>query len=388
MKINLIKSTFYKEKVTKDRLCKFIKNARQLSMGKQVSEFEKAFSAWQGRKYSVMFNSGSSANLALIQVLINLKKIKSGDAVGFSAVTWATNVMPLITMGLRPVPIDIELDTLNISSKNLALAHKRHKFKLLFITNLLGYCDDIGEIRKFCQKNKIILIEDNCESLGSEYRRTKLGNFSFASTFSFFVGHHMSTIEGGMVCSDDREIDTMLRIVRSHGWDRHLTKNEQDKLRKKFKIDEFYGKYTFYDIGFNFRPTEMQGFLGLDQLKYLDIMINKRELNYKQLEKIYSNPDFIKMRTFGLTKVSNFAFPLICKTKSLRDKYMELAKRAGIEIRPVVAGNINNQVFFNKHVKSKFYLPNAEKIHNTGFYFGNNPEMTREEIKFLLKTFS
>lgn len=386
--INLIKSTFYNEKLTKSRLCKFIKNAKQLSIGKECGKFERAFSEWQGRKHSVMFNSGSSANLALIQVLINLKKIKPGDSVGFSSVTWATNVMPLITLSLKPVPIDIEINTLNISSRSLAEAYKKHKFKLLFITNLLGYCDDIGKIRKFCNKNGIILIEDNCESLGSEYKGVKLGNFSFASTFSFYVGHHLSTIEGGMVSTDDKEIDTMLRIVRSHGWDRHLTGTEQEELRTKFKIDEFYGKYTFYDIGFNFRPTEIQGFLGSDQLKYLDTMINIRDRNYRELEKIYLNTDFIKMTVPDMTKISNFAFALICKTKAQRDKYMQLAKSKGIEIRPVVCGNVKNQAFFIKHVKGKFHLPNAEKIHNAGFYFGNNPELTKEEIKLLVKTFS
>ena len=386
--INLIKSTFYREKATKNKLCKFIQGAKQLSMGQEVSRFEEAFSAWQGRKYSVMFNSGSSANLALIQVLINLGKIKSGDSVGFSAVTWATNVMPLINLSLRPVPIDIELNTLNISLKGLAQAHKKHKFRLLFITNLLGYCGDMTEIRKFCEKNKIILIEDNCESLGSEYKKTKLGNFSHAATFSFYVGHHMSTIEGGMVSIDDKEINAMLKIVRSHGWDRHLDKDEQMELRKKFKIDDFYGKYTFYDIGYNLRPTEIQGFLGLDQLKYLDSTIKKREQNYKKLEKIYSNRDFVKMKTTGMTKVSNFAFPLVCKNKNLRDKYIEKARKAEIEIRPVVAGNINNQAFFTKYVKQKFDLPNAEKIHNTGFYFGNNPELIQKELNLLVKTFS
>ncbi|OHA91086.1 MAG: DegT/DnrJ/EryC1/StrS aminotransferase [Candidatus Zambryskibacteria bacterium RIFCSPHIGHO2_01_FULL_44_22b] len=386
--ISLIKSSFYNEKATKDKLCKFIKSAKQLSLGKQCSDFEQVFSRWQGRKYSVMFNSGSSANLALIQVLINLGKIKTGDSAGFSAVTWATNVMPLINLALRPVPIDIELDTLNVSSGALAMAHKKHKFKLLFITNLLGYCGDIGEIRKFCKKNKIILIEDNCEALGSEYKKTKLGNFGLASTFSFFVGHHMSTIEGGMVSTDDKEIDIMLRIVRSHGWDRHLSPDEQAKLRKKFKIDEFYGKYTFYDIGYNLRPTEVQGFLGNNQIKYLDLTINKREKNYKKLQKIYSNQDFLKLETKGMTKVSNFAFPLICKSKEMKEQHMDRAKREGIEIRPIVAGNINRQAFFSKHVKRKFHLPNAEKVHNLGFYFGNNPELTKSELNLLVKTFS
>ncbi|MCX6701634.1 MAG: aminotransferase class V-fold PLP-dependent enzyme [Candidatus Zambryskibacteria bacterium] len=386
--IKLIKSTFNKEKATKDALCKFIKQSKQLSIGKMCSEFESKFSRWQGRKYSVMFNSGSSANLALIQVLINLKKIKEEDSVGFSAVTWATNIMPLISLKLNPIPIDIELETLNISSKKVIEAYKKNKFKFLFITNVLGYCHDIDNIKEFCKKNNILLIEDNCESLGSEYKKTKLGNFSLASTFSFYVGHHLSTIEGGMVCTDDLEIDTMLRIVRSHGMDRHLSESEQKRLRLEYKVDAFYGKFAFYDIGYNFRPTEINGFLGVNQLQYLDEMVSNREKNYKKLEKIYLNNDFIKIETTGLTKISNFAFPLICKTKNIKEKYMDIAKKTGIEIRPIVAGCINKHAFYKKHVATKHKLPNAETVHELGFYFGNNAEMTRDEINTLVRVFS
>ncbi len=386
--IKLIKNTFYREPEVKDKLIEFIRSAKILSMNEQVLKFEHDFAEYQGRKYCTMFNSGSSANLALIQVFINPGKIKPGDSVGFSAVTWATNVMPLITMNLKPIPVDIEVETLNLSSKKVIEAYKKHKFKCLFITNLLGFSGDIDEIRKFCKKNKIILIEDNCESLGTEYKGEKLGNFGLASTFSFYVGHHMSTIEGGMVCTDDNEIDTMLRIVRSHGWDRHLFPFEQQKLREKFKVDEFYGKYTFYDIGYNLRPTEIQGFLGLDQLQYLNTIVSRREKNYKNLEKIYSNHDFTKIETKNLTKISNFAFPLICKTKLIRDRYIKKANKAGIEVRPIVAGSINNQAFFIKHVSQKFSLANAEIVHNLGFYFGNNPNTTKKEINLLIKTFS
>src|SRR3989338_1235181 len=363
-KIKLIKSTFYNEELTKDNLSDFIKKSDRLSMGAHCADFEKNFSKWQDRKYSVMFNSGSSANLALVQVLMNLNRLKAGDGVGFSAMTWATNVMPLLTMGLKPFPVDIELDTLNISSKKVTAAYKKFKFKCLFITNLLGYCDDIDGIKKFCKKNGTLFIEDNCEALGSEYKNTKLGNFGLASTFSFFVGHHLSTIEGGMACTDDKEIDSMLRIVRSHGWDRHLSSDEQTGLRERHKVDEFYGKYTFYDIGYNLRPTEIQGFLGANQLKYLDRIINKREQNYKKLSKIFYNKDFIKVDTGKLTKISNFSFPLICNNKHTRDKYLNLAKKNKIEIRPIVAGNISDQTFFVKYVAKKFSLKNAKKIHN------------------------
>src|SRR3989339_640409 len=218
--IKLIKSTFYNEKNTKQKLCVFIKNAHMLSIGKECGKFEHNFAKYQGRKHCVFVNSGSSANLAIIQALLNLGKIKKGDAVGFSALTWSTNVMPLIELGLQPVPIDCALDTLNVSSRILLKTIQKHPIKMLFLTNLLGFCDDIDEIYRICKKKDILLIEDNCESLGSVYKGKKLGNFGLASTFSFYVGHHMSTIEGGAVVTDNEELADMLAIVRAHGWDR------------------------------------------------------------------------------------------------------------------------------------------------------------------------
>src|SRR3990167_10721886 len=207
--INLIKSTFYNEKVVKKELAEFILKADKLSIGAECKKFERKFSKYQGRKYCVFVNSGSSANLALIQALLNLGKIKKNDLVGFSALTWSTNVMPLIQLGLRAVPVDIELDTLNVSSKTLMRTLKKHPIKMLFLTNLLGFCDDIDEIRRVCKEKKIVFIEDNCESLGTVYKEKKLGNYGLASTFSFYVGHHMSTIEGGAICTDNQGLQTM-----------------------------------------------------------------------------------------------------------------------------------------------------------------------------------
>ncbi|HEY1645377.1 MAG TPA: aminotransferase class V-fold PLP-dependent enzyme, partial [Candidatus Saccharimonadales bacterium] len=269
--INLIKSTFHKEKQTKKELQAFIKNSEILSFGPECQKFERKFAKWQGRKYCIFLNSGSSANLAIIQSLLNLGKIKKGDYVGFSALTWSTNVMPLIQLGLKVAPVDVELDTLNVSSSQLKKTLKKHPLKMLFITNLLGFCDDLEEIREICKEQKIILIEDNCESLGSEYKGEKLGNFGLASTFSFYVGHHMSTIEGGAVCTNSEQLASMLRIVRAHGWDRNLSEKGQIKLRDKHKVNStFYSRYTFYDLGYNLRPTEINGFIGNTQIKYLD----------------------------------------------------------------------------------------------------------------------
>lgn len=385
-KFKLIRSTFYKEEETKKKLCDFIMGAKQLSMGEQCSLFEEEFARWQGRKYCVMFNSGSSANLALIQALRNLSILKDGDAVGFSAITWATNVMPLIQHSLTPIPIDIELSSLNTSPAILKNTLRKTKIKALFLTNLLGFSDDIVAIKKICDEYGIILLEDNCEALGSEYEDIKLGNYGLAGTFSFFVGHHMSAIEGGAVCTDDEELYDTLRMVRSHGWDRNLSPDKQKLLRKKHNIDDFYAKYTFYDLAYNVRPTEIQGFLGRNQLQYIDEIVTRREKNFKSLLPIYDNPRFEKISSL-MSKNSNFAFPIICKTEEIKAEYIKKSKDAGIEIRPIISTFMSEQPFYKKYAKNTHDLPNAYIIHKNGFYFGNHPEITAEELQTLLETF-
>jgi len=224
--IKLIKSTFYNEEDTKRKLCSFILNSKKLSMGDECKKFEENFAKFQERKYGVFVSSGSSANLLLIQVLLNTGKLKKGDKVGVSTLTWPTNIMPLIQLGLKPVLIDCEIETLNTSLSKIEI----YNIDALFLTNALGFCSDIDKIKEYCENKDILFIEDNCESLGSEHKGIKLGNFGLASTFSFFTGHHLSTIEGGMICTDNEELYENLLISRAHGWLRNLP---QQKNKKK-----------------------------------------------------------------------------------------------------------------------------------------------------------
>lgn len=389
--IKLIKSTFYKESDTKEKLSKFIMSSEKLSIGEQCKKFEKQFARWQGRKYCVMVNSGSSANLAIIQALLNLGKLKKGDYVGFSAVTWSTNVMPLIELGLNVVPIDIELNTLNVSSKKLKDAIIKYPMRAFFLTNLLGFCDDIDEIRKICDQNKIILIEDNCESLGTVYKGKKLGNYGLASTFSFYIGHHLSTIEGGAVCTNNSELETMLQMVRAHGWDRNLTEKKQLKIRVKHNVNStFYSRYTFYDLGYNLRTTEINGFIGNMQMQYIDEILNKRKENFfKMGVPIYKRTDkYYPLKYKHIDFLSNFAVPIVCKSQEIRDQLVEKC-RDKVEIRPMVGGDMIFQPFFQKYVKDHFKQnPNAKLVHEQGLYFGNNPELTKKEMSEIIKIFT
>lgn len=391
--IPLVKSTFYNETETKKRLCRFIDASDKLSFGRECERFEHAFARWQGRRHCIFLNSGSSANLAIVQALLNLGMLKRGDYVGFSALTWSTNVMSLIELGLQAVPIDVELDTLNVSSKQFIKTLKRFPLKMLFLTNALGFCDDIDVIARECRDGHVLLIEDNCESLGTVYKDRKLGNFGIASTFSFYVGHHMSTIEGGAVVTNNERIATMLRLVRAHGWDRNLSFTKQNEMRNKFKVNStFYSRYTFYDLGYNLRPTEINGFIGNTQLHYLPAIIKKRHDNFFGLAPfIYKQTQlYHPIKYSHLDVVSNFAVPVICKTEAIRD---ELVKRCEgvIEIRPIIGGDMTQQPFFKKHMKSLGRLPqnsNARLIHKQGLYFGNNPELTKQEKQLILRIFT
>lgn len=391
--IPLIKSTFYNEEETKKKLCDFIMKSQKLSIGPECAKFEKNFAEYQKRKHSVFVNSGSSANLALIQALLNLGKIKKGDKVGFSALTWSTNVMPLIQLGLEAIPVDIELETLNVSSSTLQKTLEKNDIKLLFLTNLLGFCADIDKIVEICKKENILFIEDNCESLGTVYKGKKLGNYGLASTFSFYVGHHMSTIEGGAVCTDDEELETMLHLVRAHGWDRNLTENKQLKIRGEHKVNStFYSRYTFYDLGYNLRTTEINGFIGNIQIQFLDEIIEKRRNNFHAMAPlIYKNTkNYFPIRYDHIDLLSNFAVPVICKTKAIRDELVEKCKNI-VEIRPIVGGDMVMQPFFKKYMSEHINMmknSNAKLVHEQGLYFGNNPEFTKKEMDKIVNIFT
>lgn len=380
--IKLIKSSFYKEEEARKSLAEFVLFAENMSMDKECEKFEEGFAKKQGRKYAVFVNSGSSANLALLQSLLNLGRLKKGDRVGFSALTWATNVMPIIQLGFEPVAIDCEIGTLNVSPETLK--EKLDEIDALFITNALGFSDRIDLIKEMCGANDILLIEDNCESLGSITKGVRLGNFGLASTFSCFVGHQFSTVEGGFICTDDDALHEMLLIVRAHGWSRNLNSEAQRRLREKYGIDSFYEKYTFYDLGYNIRPMEINGFLGNFQLGYWDDIVEKRQNNFKHfLDFAKKNDELISLKIGHMDTISNFAMPLVFKNNKSFLRYKKEFEDAEVEIRPIIAGEIISQPFYKKYVNKDEVTPNASFIHKNGFYFGNNPELTDEEVEFL-----
>jgi CDP-6-deoxy-D-xylo-4-hexulose-3-dehydrase len=290
--------------------------------------------------------------------------------------------MPLMQLGLQPVPIDCDRRTLNSMSGHLRERFQSQPLKAFFITNALGFAGDLHRIRELCDAEGILLLEDNCEALGTDLPHGRTGNFGLASTFSFFVAHHMSTIEGGMACTDDPDVAEMLKIVRANGWDRNLSPEQQQKWRTIHKVEsEFYAKYAFYDLAYNLRPTEITGFLGRCQLKFLEYNIGRRTAIYRAVNDVVDqNPDFIPLELGHIKRFSSFGLPFVCATRQLRDWYVQRFLDAGVEIRPMIAGNIQRQPFYSRYVKREYPLPDAQFLHDCGFYSGNYPEMTDEEV--------
>lgn len=385
-KFPLMRHAFLQEEETRRALADFILRAPRLSMDAECRRFEEAFARHQERRFAVLVNSGASANLILLQALKNLGRLKTGDKIGFSALTWSTNTMPIEQLGMIPVPVDCSPRTMNVHAEHLEMRLKEvPDMKAFLATNVLGFVGDLPAIRALCAEKGILFLEDNCESMGTELPEGKAGNFSLASTFSFFVAHHMSTIEGGMVCTDDEELAEMLIIVRANGWDRNLPPGRQRQLRQEYGVDsEFKSKYTFYHSAFNVRPTEITGFLGLLQLRLVGDTYRQREKNYLRVEQwLKENPDFIPFEHDHISLLSAFSLSFLCQTPEKRDLYVKRFMEKGVEVRPLIAGNMVRQPYYRAYIGGDYSLPGAEILDQCGFYCGNFPDMTEEDFALL-----
>ena len=382
--IKLVNSTFINETETKQALCNFIMASEKLSMGDQCAQFEAQFADWQGSKYALLVNSGSSANLLLVQAMLNSGKWTRGDKIGVSAVTWSTNVMPIIQLGLRPVLIDVDIYSLNITEKTVAKAHDECELKGLFITNCLGLSPDLPVITDYCAQNSIEMIEDNCESMGSSLAGKKTGNFGCGASFSLFVGHHLSAIEGGIICTDDEEFFHHLIIARAHGWTRNLPETQKATLLEKHNIEPFYEPYFFVESGFNLRPTEITGFLGKNQLPYLDMIVSERQRNYRLAKTLFSKQGaLLQIRDESMETISSFALPFLCRDSQTKDEFLAKCNKLEIDTRPMIAGSIARQPFMSHCTWEHAGLTGADFIHENYFYIGNHEGFGADEYQAL-----
>ena len=275
------------------------------------------------------------------------------------------------------------MEDLSVDPHYLRSIVSNHKPKALILVSVLGLVPDMDFIVNFCEDNDIVLIEDACESLGSKYKGKNLGNFGLLSCFSTYYGHHISTIEGGMVCTNDDELYNLLKSLRSHGWDRDMDPEYSQELKETFNInDDFDSLYKFYYFGFNLRSTDLQAFIGINQLDRLSDIISKRNSNYNLYRDLLSDYQWQPPASTDENYISNFAYPIIHPN---RNEIIHKLKKQNIESRPLICGSMGKQPFWIKNFGS-IRLPHADHINDFGLYLPNNHQLEEEEINFIAET--
>lgn len=353
------------------------------TMGKNVAEYEKEFAKHFGTRYAVQVSSGSTANLLAVATLVYSGRIARGSEVIVPAVSWSTTYAPLEQFGMKLVFVDIDKDTLNISVEGVKKAITPNT-KMIFAVNLLGNSCDYDELLRICEDNDLILIEDNCESLGAKYNDKYLGTIGLMGTYSTFYSHHMCTMEGGVVVTDDKELYEYMLAIRAHGWTRNLP---DDSTIYEKKDDSFYESFNFIVPGFNLRPLEMEGAIGLKQLKKIDKMISLRRSNAEYfVERMKKYPEIRLQKEVG--ESSWFGFSLVL-TGSLADRRSELVqalRNANIECRPIVAGNFTRNAvikYMNYSIPNE--LVNSDDIHYHGLFIGNHSSNNNKEVDYFIE---
>jgi len=358
----------------------FLKKNNILTQSKNVKLFEKKWSEWLGVKYSIFVNSGSSANFLSILAFSMLYKNKGEIIV--PSLTWISDIVAVIKNGYKPIFVDINLSNLSMNTDQV-ISKINKNTRAVFITHAQGFNGLNQKLLNFLKKKKIKLIEDVCESHGAKYKGRKLGTFGEISNFSFYYAHHMSTIEGGMICTNNKKIYEICRILRSHGMAREMSdKKEEKRIIKKNKL--LSPRFIFLYPGFNMRNNEISAVIGLNQLRRLNKNNIKRSKNLSFFLKNLNSD--VYFTDFDLKGNSNYAFPLILKKKSfiLRNRLEYLMKAKKIEFRRGNAGGGNQlrqpyiKNYLNKINLKKFR--NVEHVHHFGYYIGNYPNLSKDKI--------
>jgi CDP-6-deoxy-D-xylo-4-hexulose-3-dehydrase len=367
------------------KMAYFCLTAKRFTYGEKVKEFEKKWSEWVSQEtfnlpYSLYVSNGSTANFLLVAAVIEKYGLQKGDKVLLPACTWMTNVAPIIQLGLTPIFCDVNMQNYSFDLDEAKLIARKHRdIKLIFVTHLLGFPAKNEKLKEIFPK--ALIIDDVCESHGClDDKLLRVGGNSLGATFSFYFGHHMSTIEGGMVTTNNVELYDLMRMKRSHGLARESVVFDKYK-RESPEIDP---QFIFQTDGYNFRNHEICAVLGLSQLERLDSMIEQRRINYEAyVEIIKDNPDLFYPHEFEQGN-SSFCFPFICKSKEINKRMKDVFTKYEVEYRPVVAGNLLSQPFLkNYKMETRRKIPNAEIIHTQGVYIGNNHFVTRYDMEFL-----
>jgi len=381
-KIQLVKDTIERDDI--DALIEWLKTYPRLTKGDLTVEYEKKWSEWLGVKHTVFVNSGSSALLMMLQAIKEKEELRNNKIV-IPQIAWSTDLSSAMILDYEPILCDINMENLSVSIEDLDTIFIKHKPAALMLVSVLGLSPYMDDIIDLCEQHGVILLEDVCESQGTKFGDKKLGTFGKMSAFSTYFGHSMSTIEGGMVCTDDDEYYNLLLQLRSHGWDRDLDQESQMDLRDEWQVDNFNALYTFYVPSFNLRATDLQAFIGLRQLDKIDNWLKHRHVNFNYMKTAIKEMGLWIPEPTIDSWTASFCYPLILPTNEQRERVIKALIAEGIECRPLISGSMGTQPMYIKEY-GELSTPNALEIDNRGIYIPNHPKLSITEITRMLET--
>lgn len=374
----LAKETINEEDI--DALCTWLKSYPRLTKGDLTWDVEKAWADYIGTKHAVFNNSGSSANLLMVYAAIMAGKIPNKKIV-VPSVGWVTTISPAIQFGLEPIMVGADPNTFGMDLDQLEAVCEKERPDAVIFVQVLGVPHYKERMLALKEKYGFVLLEDSCAALGAEYADgSMVGTVGDMSSFSFYFGHQLSTIEGGMVNTDDKELYEALLMLRSHGWGKDLPEESYEKLIQDHDVDDFHKPFTFFVAGFNLRSTDLQAFLGLRQIKkagWVSDQRNKNHLLYADL--LHGHVEF---QQWGENKPVSISFGALAKDKIHRKEIVDRLVAHGIETRIFSAGNLGTHPFWVERY-GKFEDEMSDRIHSCGFFVPNYPELTEEDVTFI-----
>lgn len=360
-----------------DKLAAWLTTYPRLTKGPLTLEFEKKWNGWLGTKYSVMNNSGSSANLLMYAALLSAGGLKNKKVV-VPSVGWVTTVAPAMQLGFEPVMCEADPDTFGLDLIHLEELLKKHDPAVVTLVQVLGVPHKMDEIMALKAKYGFILLEDACAAMGASYKGRKVGTFGDMASFSMYFGHQISTIEGGIVSTDNKAYADAMFMLRSHGWGKDLDPETHNALKAKYGIDDFHSPFVFYEAGYNLRSTDLNAFIGIGQIDKMEWLIRRRQENHALYTARLGGLLRAQKYDAGST-VCSISFGALARDTEERRRIVAALVENGVETRIFSAGNLGLHPFWYERY-GKFSAPMADRIHHTGFFLPNNPSLTTDDI--------
>lgn len=361
------------------KLCEWLQKGHRLTQGKVTREFERMWASWIGTKYAVFCNSGSSANLLMAYATL-LYGVPNKKVI-VPSVGWVTTISPFIQFGFKPIMCGADHNTFGLDFDHLETLLKKHRPSTVIFVTVLGVPCNIYDLLFLQKKYNFILLEDACAALGAEYNGKKVGSLSDMSSFSFYYGHQLSTIEGGMVNTNDKRLYDLLIMLRGHGWGKDLDHETRTRLMQHYGIDEFHEPFTFFVPGFNVRGDDLRAFLGIRMMKKADTITEIRRVNHQKYADILLGRVEYQVWDERATPCS-ISFGALAETEEQRKKIVHALDAHKIETRLFSAGNLGLHPFWTERY-GVFHHPVSDKVHHCGFFLPNNETIGKKDVDFI-----